>query len=90
MSRFELRRACDGLVYRFKRCADGTFVREDNARMVIMRDPNWGWIAVEPDGGGVAGLSFAVATRLQGDAPPEGAWVSRKSAKSYVYELVHV
>ncbi len=90
---FELRRRIDGLVYRFHRQIgpDGTraYKREDRD-LWIVRSARWGWISVLPDDGSISGRPWEVASEDQGDAPPEGIWVSRKGEKSYVYDLVHV
>ncbi|MFZ2100443.1 MAG: hypothetical protein WAU86_07750 [Oricola sp.] len=90
---FELRRQVDGLVYRFHRQigADGApgYKRED-LDVWIVRSARWGWISVLPGDNSVAGRPWEVALEAQGDAPPEGIWVSRKGEKSYVYELVYV
>jgi len=90
---FELRRQADGLVYRFHRQigADGmvAYKREDQD-LWIVRSQSWGWVSVMPGDGAIAGRPWEVAPEEQGDAPPEGIWVSRKGEKSYVYDLVYV
>ena len=37
----------------------------------------------------ILGRPWDVLPSEQGDAPPEGIWVSRKGPKSYVYDLVY-
>ena len=90
---FELRRQVDGLVYRFHRQigADGAlaYKREDR-NLWIVRSAQWGWVSLMPEDGAIAGRPWDVAPEDQGDAPPEGIWVSRKGEKSYVYDLVYV
>jgi len=90
---FELRRQIDGLVYRFHRQPgpDGSpaYKREDRD-LWIVKTEHCGWISVLPEDGAISGRSWEVAPDEQGDAPPEGIWVSRKGAKSYVYDLVYV
>jgi hypothetical protein len=91
--RFELRRRVDGLVYGFTRAErpDGQpGYRRDDRDLWIVRCPRRGWIAVDPDTGAVTGRPWLVEPADQGDAPPEGVWVSSKGDKAYVYDLVHV
>lgn len=90
-ARFELRRCSDDLVYRFTRemRAGKVAYRREDGPYWIERDPRMGWIA-EGEAGAVAGRPWDVLPQDQGDAPPQGIWVSLKGAKSYVYELVHV
>ena len=91
MDRFRLKRA-DGFEYRF--LGDGAggkaqvFHRLDDPRLTIAWDVDWGWCAHLPDGGALAGLSFATPPADQGATPPEGPWISRKGGKSYVYTLI--
>ena len=95
--RFELRRHLDGLVYRFDRRhrQDGTvgYVRSD-ADLWIVRDPELGWVAVdestEDPSHRITGRPWNVPAGVQGEAPPEGIWVSRKHDESYVYSLVYL
>lgn len=89
---FELRRKADGLVYRFDRTPldDGSYgFKRRDADLWILWQADFGWIAVDPETGGVAGRPWSVLPRDQSAAPPEGDWVSKKKEKSYVYELVH-
>jgi hypothetical protein len=91
--RFELRRQSDGLVYRFARAIDGrgeTAWRRQGMDLWIRRDPSLGWIAWDEDTQTCTGRPWDVMPEAQGDHPPEGVWVSRKGAKSYVYDLVYV
>ncbi|MEM8632386.1 MAG: hypothetical protein AAGF74_14210 [Pseudomonadota bacterium] len=85
---FELRRQTDGLVYRFDRQPDGSFKRQDGD-FFILRHPRHGWIAGDVGSDEIFGRPWSVLPSDQGDAPPEGIWVSRKDAKSYVYDLVY-
>ena len=92
--RFELRRLSDGLVYHFARqtrpdMVNG-FKRSDGDYWILYR-PGYGWIAWDDEGQAIAGRPWNVLPDAQSlNAPPEGEWVSKKGAKSYVYDLVHV
>ena len=88
--KLELRRQCDGLIYDFS--AQGklngrTAYKRSDGDFWIAYDNAWGWCAKLPETGEIAGTSFDVPVCQQGDEPPEGCWVSRKGANSYVYEL---
>ncbi|MBR0893853.1 hypothetical protein JQ616_02745 [Bradyrhizobium tropiciagri] len=91
--RFELRRQSDTLVYSFVRKTrpDGAigYQRQDQDFWIEHR-PGWGWVAWDPVSQSCAGRPWNVLPADQGDHPPEGDWVSRKGAKSYVYSLVYV
>jgi len=90
---FELRRQSDDLVYTFVRTvrSDGTvaYKRQDGDYW-IERKAEWGWVAWDADYGSCTGRPWNVLPSEQGHCPPEGDWVSRKGAKSYVYSLVYV
>lgn len=90
---FELRRQSDGLVYRFDKTTDPAgrvgFKRRDADHWIIWHD-RLGWIAGLWDSDEVFGRPWDQLTPQSPIWPPEGVWVSRKGAKSYVYELVHV
>jgi hypothetical protein len=90
---FELHRLIDGLVYRFHRqtAPDGRvgYRREDRDLWIVWSE-RWGWVSVLPEEGAIAGRPWEVPREEQGDAPPEGTWVSRKGEKSYVYQLLYV
>lgn len=85
LTAFELRRQGSAVDYRFHR-AGSDFLRDDAPHRIIC-DPDHGWIAWDDDHG-ITGRPWA--GNAHGDAPPEGVWVSRKGAKSYVYDLVHL
>ncbi|MES2057863.1 MAG: hypothetical protein V4564_18145 [Pseudomonadota bacterium] len=88
---FQLRRQADGLVYSFARRAGlGTAaVYERSDKMVeIIHDPRFGWSSWTSDGS-LSGRAWDIPPMDQPDFPPEGIWVSRKGAKSHVYELVY-
>ncbi|UGA42027.1 hypothetical protein [Bradyrhizobium quebecense] len=91
--RFELRRQSDALVCSFARNTrpGGTvgYQRQDQD-LWIERRPGWGWVAWDPASQSCTGRPWNVLPAAQGDHPPEGDWVSRKGAKSYVYSLVYV
>lgn len=87
---FELRRQSDALVYRFARAVrnDGEIgYRRDDRDLWIVRLPAQAWVALDDLTGEVTGRPWNVLPHQQTDHPPEGAWVSMKGAKSYVYEL---
>jgi hypothetical protein len=91
--RFELRRQSDDLVYSFVRARrpDGSsgFKRADGDYWIVWK-PDWGWVAWDEPSHSCMGRPWNVLPAQQGPAPPEGDWVSRKGAKSYVYSLVHL
>jgi hypothetical protein len=91
--RFELRRQSDDLVYSFVRKIDPggamAYQRQD-LDLWIRRHPELGWVAWDEESQSCSGRPWDVAPQDQGDHPPEGVWVSRKGAKSYVYSLVYV
>ncbi len=94
MTRFELRRRKDGLVYRFERRSHpdfaGAFKRID-ADLWIVFAPPWGWTALGPEDEPIQGRPWTTLPADQSpDAPPPGPWVSLKGTKSYVYDLVPV
>ena len=91
--RFELRRQSDALVYRFAReiSADGAAAyRRQDLDVWIRRHPSLGWVAWDDEADVCTGRPWEVMPQDQGEHPPEGDWVSRKGAKSYVYSLVYV
>ncbi|QNQ11721.1 hypothetical protein [Sphingomonas alpina] len=91
--RFELRRQSDSLVYVFERRAGAgaSAIYERNDKLVeIVHDPRFGWSTWNREDGALSGRAWDIPSSEQPDFPPEGIWVSRKGAKSYVYELVYV
>jgi hypothetical protein len=56
----------------------------------IEHRPDWGWVAWDLESQSCTGRPWNVLLADQVDHPPEGDWVSRKGAKSYVYRLVYV
>lgn len=90
---FELRRLSDDTVYQFARTlrADGSFgYRRQDKDLWIIRDPRLGWIAPHPETDEITGKPWNHLPDEQGNYPPEGEWVSKKGAKSYVYQLVYI
>lgn len=91
MKKLTLTRLQDGLTYHFT--AEGThngktaYRREDAPDLWLEWHPDWGWCTFLPDGTTLSGLVWGIPRDLQGDAPPEGIWVSRKEDRSYVYTL---
>ena len=96
--RFELRRQCDGLIYSFARAktANGAWgFRRADADLWILYHDQLGWIAADQDdletpAPKVYGRPWDQPPPHARDLPPQGIWVSRKGAKSYVYDLVHL
>jgi hypothetical protein len=91
--RFELRRRSDELVYTFVRGPDRfgrrAYQRQDQDLWITHRG-ELGWVMWDEESDAVTGRPWDVGPRDQGDEPPEGDWVSKKGAKSYVYELVYI
>ena len=89
---FELLRQCDDLVYQFDSQIgeDGShsYKRRDGDYWIVKKS-TFGWIAVDPISGEIAGRPWSVLPKDQLDYPPEGDWVSKKGAKSYVYTLYY-
>jgi hypothetical protein len=89
---FELRRQSDGLVYQFDRRLhdNGCYgYRRRDADLWILRLADHGWVAVDPITGEISGRPWSVSSKDQKEHRPEGDWVSKKGAKSYVYSLVY-
>lgn len=88
-SHFTLTRHLDGLTYHFEALSEvhgkPAYQRAD-ADLWIHWHPAWGWVAMGEDGD-PSGQSFSTPRSLQNGRPPQGLWVSRKGAKSYVYDL---
>lgn len=80
----------DGLTYEFTEDGEAhgfpSYKRVD-LDIWCRRLPHFGWV-VCTDRGAVSSRPFDHAGF--GYLPPEGAWVSRKDDRSYVYDLVHV
>ncbi|WP_338722936.1 hypothetical protein [Devosia sp. XK-2] len=94
IDRFELRRRSDDLVYVFVRAAEpggrSGFRRADGDYWIVF-EPDLGWVAWNDESQDVAGRPWnTLPTDQPLDAPPEGEWVSKKGAKSYVYDLVYI
>ena len=81
-------RRVDGLTYDFVRDGDAygfPSYRRVDLDLWCRRLPNFGW-AVCTGSGEVSSRPFDDPG--DGDLPPEGIWVSRKSDRSYVYEPI--
>lgn len=91
--RFHLRRQSDELVYVFERKvrSEGRvgFKRSDGDYWIIWHE-KLGWIAGSWDSEEVFGRPWDQLTPQCRMIPPEGVWVSRKGARSYVYDLIWV
>jgi len=90
---FQLRRQSDDLVYTFRRRqdpgGDPAYQRQDQDFWITFR-PDLGWVAWDHPTQQCMGKPWDVPPDKQENFPPEGVWVSRKGAKSYVYELVYI
>ena len=91
---FEFCRASDGVVHRFERQGGESdprgYLRSDGVVCVIFGE-GIGWVARDSTTGETTGIPWCVPIDQQHPAhPPEGAWVSKKGEKSYVYELAFV
>ncbi len=90
---FELRRKSDDLIYRFARTTDVLgrvgFKRSDGDYWIIWHEKLF-WIAAFWESDEVFGRPWDQLSPQSPEAPPEGVWVSRKGAKSYVYDLIYV
>ena len=91
---FELRRLSDELVYRFDRMqhAKGEigYKRQDKDLWIVHR-PRLGWVAWSFENEEVQGRPWHIVPEdQQANHPPEGEWVSKKGAKSYVYMLTYL
>jgi hypothetical protein len=88
----EFRRRVGLLTYRYYPCKSEnhfpSWKRED-AEVWLVRHEALGWVGVSVEGE-VLCIPWAVPPGTQGQAPPSGVWVSRKAAKSYVYDLLYV
>ena len=90
---FEFRRQSDDLIYTFRCCfnpsGQAAYQRQDGDYWITFR-PGLGWVAWDDATQSCMGRPWDVLPDAQGDFPPEGVWVSRKGAKSYVYDLVYI
>ncbi|MFD3702216.1 hypothetical protein ACFWUP_03655 [Nocardia sp. NPDC058658] len=88
MSGVKFVRRVDGLTYEFARDGDAhgyPSYRRVDLDIWCRRLPGFGWVVCNAVGE-VSSRPFDDAG--QGEIPPEGVWVSRKGARSYVYDLV--
>jgi hypothetical protein len=91
--KIEMRRLSDGAIYTFVRAADENGMRRyrrADKNIWMLRHPDFGWVVWDADADCLMGRPWTVALSQQGDCPPEGDWVSRKDANSFVYRLVFV
>jgi hypothetical protein len=90
--RIEFHRCLDGIVYTYEpaglRNHRPCWRRVDLALHLHWTDRS-GWI-ISDEAGVVLSRPWDFERDEQGPLPPEGIWVSRKNAKSYVYEHRHV
>lgn len=87
----EMHRLSDGAVYRFHPQpaeADGSarYKRADRDIWILL-DADFGWIVWDAEEKALMGRPWEIALADQGATPPEGVWVSRKGANSFVYRL---
>ena len=90
----DMRRLSDGAIYRFETAPpdDNGFPRFKRAdkEVWLRRDAEFGWIVFDETDGALMSRPWDVAPKHQGAAPPQGVWVSRKGANSFVYEMTVV
>lgn len=89
---FELQRRIDDLVYEFdfKERSDWVrwYCRRDQDLWITYRN-ELGWVMYDDIDNEVQWIPWDIPVDKQtSEYPPEGVWVSRKGAKSYVYDLV--
>jgi len=88
----ELHRCIDDLVYRYepsgRRDGKPCWQRID-LNLTLHWSDRSGWIVSDAEGA-ILGRPWDVERHEQGPLPPDGIWVSRKGAKSYVYDHRHV
>jgi hypothetical protein len=93
-SYFELHRSSDGLVYQFDRklkSNDEIAYRRRDQDLWITYRAELGWVAWDEASQTIMGKPWNVLPNSQiVDHPPEGEWVSKKGAKSYVYQLKYL
>jgi hypothetical protein len=91
-SYFELKRLSDDLVYQFDLDANentpASYIRRDRKDLRIIYKEQYGWVAYCEETDEITGRIWNILPEHQSkDYPPESIWVSKKGAKSYVYEL---
>ena len=89
---FTLNRMGGDVVYHFKRGKHPNgqiaYQRQDNKALWIEYKPELGWVAFDEPTNQIMGRPWNLLPKDQNqDHPPEGEWVSKKGAKSYVYLL---
>lgn len=88
----ECQRCGDGLVYRFAPAGtrnDRPCWRRVDLELYLEWTARRGW-SINDAAGTVLGRPWDVERDEQEALPPDGIWVSRKGAKSYVYEHRYV
>ncbi len=90
----EMHRLSDGAVYRFlpqppNAHGHQRYKRADKNVWIVF-DADYGWIVWDEEGQALMARPWEAPLKDQGAAPPEGVWVSRKGANSFVYRLVFV
>lgn len=93
-TRLQLIRQSDGLRYTFARqplAQGGVGYRREDAELWLRWRPGFGWGMWSGEDGALLGRPWDVPLSAQdAGSPPEGDWVSRKGAKSYVYTLAYL
>lgn len=68
---------------------DIEYRRRDKDLWIVLK-PDLGWVAYDEERCELMGRPWNVTPNEQtADHPPAGEWVSKKGAKSYVYDLVY-
>ncbi len=91
--KIEMRRLSDGAIYIFLRAPDEHGMRRyrrADKNIWMRRHPDFGWVVWDADEDCLMGRPWTAPLSQQGDTPPEGDWVSRKGANSFVYRLAFV
>ena len=91
--RIEMRRLSDGAVYTFVQAKDENGMRRyrrEDKNISMFRHPDFGWVVWDGEEDCLMGRPWTAPIAQQGERPPEGDWVSRKGANSFVYRLVFV
>ena len=93
-STFTLSRLSDDLVYTFDRAehpGGSVGYKRRDRDLWILYQPQLGWVAYDDNRNELQGRPWNVQPAEQESThPPEGEWVSKKGAKSYVYMLKYI
>lgn len=88
----EFKRRIDGIVYCFNPSEPINEMpsrKRDDADLRIIYMNDFGWVCID-ENKSICGIPWGIALNEMGKLPPEGEWVSKKSDKSYVYDLIYL